>query len=178
VGAFSFYGRSAPRFAGIGADGVTPVVITAHEPFYRVGGDFSFNYRTFNLFGLYLYGHDQDLIINAGATGFVPGTTAKFNGGFLQADYLVLPWVMGIMRWDRVQSSGDFLNQTGPNFFSPVGNTRDRFTPGVQFLIHANIKASFEYQYRPQQALTFNASGQAVNAFRTNTATGALEFVY
>jgi hypothetical protein len=86
---------------------------------------------------------------------------------------------MTIMCWDRVQSTADFLNQAGStNFFSPVGTTRNRFTPGAQFLIHANIKASFEYQFRPQQALTYNANGQAVNPFRTNTATGALEFVY
>ena len=28
---------------------------------------------------------------------------------------------------------------------------RNRFTPGIQFLIHANIKTSFEYQIRPKQ---------------------------
>jgi hypothetical protein len=48
----------------------------------------------------------------------------------------------------------------------------------VQFLIHANIKASFEYAYRPEQALFYNSQGQAVSPFRTNTATAALEFVY
>ncbi len=86
---------------------------------------------------------------------------------------------MGIMRWDRVQSSADFLNEAGSaNFFSPVGSTRDRVTPGVQFLIHANIKASFEYAFRPRQALFYNGNGQPVNPFRTNTATTALEFVY
>jgi hypothetical protein len=179
LGTFYFYGRSAQRFSGFAPDGLTPAVITAHEPFYRVGGDFSFNYRTFNLFGLYLYGHDKDLLFNNGFTGFISGTPAKFNGGFLEADYLLLPWIMGIMRWDRVQSSADFLNETGSvNYFSPAGTTRDRITPGVQFLIHANIKASFEYQFRPQQALTYNTNGQVMNPFRTNTAAAALEFVY
>ena len=179
VGAYSFYGTSQQRFSGFASDAVTPAVITAREPFYRIGGDFSFNYRTFNLFGLYMYGHDQDLLFNPLFTGFVPGSPAKFSGGFLEADYLMLPWVMGIMRWDRVQSSADFLNQAGSlNFFSPVGSTRDRITPGVQFLIHANIKASFEYAFRPQQALTYDTNGNPVNVFRTNTATGALEFVY
>jgi hypothetical protein len=48
----------------------------------------------------------------------------------------------------------------------------------VQFLIHANIKASFEYQFRPQQALTYDQNGNAVSPFRTNTATAGLEFVY
>jgi len=179
VGAYSFYGSSEQRFSGFASDGVTSAVITAHDPFYRVGGDFSFNYRTFNLFGLYMYGHDQDLLFNPLFTGFVPGSPAKFSGGFLEADYLMLPWVMGIVRWDRVQSSADFLNQAGSlNFYSPVGSTRDRITPGVQFLIHANIKASFEYAFRPQQALTYDTNGNAVNVFRTNTATGGLEFAY
>jgi hypothetical protein len=179
LGAFTFYGRSTQRFSGFASDGTTPSVITANEPFYRAGGDFSFNFRTFNLFGLYMYGHDQDVLLNPGFTGFVPGTTAKFNGGFLEADYLMLPWIMGIMRWDRVQSSADFMNQAGGvNFYSPNGTTRDRFTPGVQFLIHANIKASFEYAFRPQQALTYDANGNPINVFRTNTFTSALEFVY
>jgi len=38
----------------------TQTVITAREPFYRLGGDFSFNYHAFNLIGQYLYGHDQN----------------------------------------------------------------------------------------------------------------------
>ena len=87
---------------------------------------------------------------------------------------------MTILRYDRVQSTADFLNQAGSgNYFSPVGSTRDRVTPGVQFLIHANIKASFEYAVRPKQALSYDpTTGKPVNPFRTNTATGALEFVY
>jgi len=182
LGTFYFKGRSVQRFNGVDAsDNAT--ILTAREPFYRFGGDFGFNYRTFNLFGLYMYGHDDDLLLNSpvagAATGFTPGPAAKFNGGFLEADYLMLPWVMGIMRYDRVQSSADFLNQSGSaNYFSPIGSTRNRVTPGVQFLIHANIKASFEYAIRPKQALAYDANGNAVSPFRTNTATGALEFVY
>ena len=36
--------------------------------------------------------------------------SAHFSGGFLEADYLALPWLMTIMRYDRVQSTADFLN--------------------------------------------------------------------
>jgi hypothetical protein len=185
LGTFFYKGRSVQRFSGLTTADV-PTVLTAREPFYRVGGDFSFNYRTFNLFGLYMYGHDDDQILNSTSTGFLSGTAAKFNGGFLQGDYLMLPWVMGIFRYDRVQSTADFLNQIGSqasgpnpgNFFSPAGATRNRVTPGIQFLIHANIKASFEYQIRPQQ-IVYDANGNKLtNPFRTNTATGALEFVY
>jgi hypothetical protein len=188
LGTFFFKGRSVQRFNGIDAND-NATILSAREPFYRFGGDFSFNYRTLNLFGLYMYGHDDALLCQSATgpaldcppetTGFTSGSAAKFNGGFLEADYLMLPWVMAIMRYDRVQSSADFLNQAGGvNYFSPIGSTRNRVTPGVQFLIHANIKASFEYAIRPKQALAYDSNGNAVSPFRTNTATGALEFVY
>src|ERR1017187_10386516 len=189
LGTFYFGGRSVQRFPGVdAADNAT--VITAREPFYRVGGDISFNYRALNLFGVYMYGHDNDLLCQDSTgtaiacssgvgTHFTTGAAAKFNGGFIEADYLALPWVMTILRYDRGQSSADFLNQAGSaNYFSPVGSTRNRVTPGVQFLIHANIKASFECSIRPQQALAYDSNGKAINPFRTSTAAGALEFVY
>src|SRR2546428_3521266 len=62
LGTLYFYGRSVQRASGLESDGVTQTVITAREPFYRVGGDFSFNYRTFNLFGQYLVGRDHNLM--------------------------------------------------------------------------------------------------------------------
>jgi hypothetical protein len=175
LGTFYFYGRSVQR-----ANGESGVLV-AREPFYRTGGDFSFNYHAFNLFGLYMYGHDKNLLPNADGTGFVSGVPAHFNGGFLEADYLAFPWLMTIMRYDRVQSTADFINgQSGEstNFFSPAGSTRDRITPGVQFLIHANIKASFEYQIRPQQRVFDGDGNPASNPFRTNQAVAGLEWVY
>jgi hypothetical protein len=168
LGTFYFYGRSAQRVQTIST------VLPVHEPFYRTGGDFSFNYRTFNLFGLYMYGHDKDVIPNAAGTGLITGDPAHFNGGFLEADYLALPWLMTIMRYDRVQSTADVL--TSANYFQPAHATRNRVTPGVQFLIHANIKASFEYQIRPPQT-GLNASSTPFRQ-RTNQAVAGLEWVY
>ncbi len=43
LGAFFFKGRSVQRFSG--STGGATDILTAREPFYRVGGDFSFNYR-------------------------------------------------------------------------------------------------------------------------------------
>jgi hypothetical protein len=68
----------------------------------------------------------------------------------------------------------DFL--TGNNYFLPASATRNRVTPGEQFLIHANIKASFEDQVRPKQTGT-DASGNALIQ-RTNQAVARLERVY
>jgi hypothetical protein len=188
-GTLYFYGRSVQRFQGQVAN--TATVLTAREPFYRVGGDVSFNYRAFNLFGQYLYGHDQNLLplVPNGfllPAGFVTGHSARFGGGFVEADYLALPWLMTIMRWDSVNSTADRLNGIGADasapvapFLSPLHSTRNRFTPGVQFLIHANIKASFEYQIRPQQVVYDIATGRPLTSpFRTNSAVAGLEWVY
>jgi hypothetical protein len=148
-----------------------------------------------------MFGHDHNLVpvgadgtlfpansaVGTTAVGFQRGSPSNFTGGFLQADYLVLPWSMLIMRYDAVNSHADFLNgltsATGTPFFGPVSITRNRFTPGVQFLIHANIKASFEYQIRPRQQVSAGVNpvtGAAVTIppFRVNTATAGLEWVY
>jgi hypothetical protein len=170
LGTYYFYGRSVQR-----ANLEDGTVLTAREPFYRTGADFSFNYRTFNLFGLYMHGHDRSQVLNDTADGLIAAPSAHFSGGFLEADYLALPWLMTIMRYDRVQSTADFL--TGNNYFSPASATRNRVTPGLQFLIHANIKASFEYQIRPKQAGT-DTNGNTVAAQRTNSAVAGLEWVY
>jgi len=45
----------------------------------RIGGDFSFNYRTFNLFGLYMYGHDKNLLVNPDGTGFFSGAPERLQ---------------------------------------------------------------------------------------------------
>ena len=195
-GTFYLHGKSQQGFIGAGN---TPLY--AREPYYRAGGDFSFNYRTFNLFGVFMYGKDNNLLpvdangvliplpvsSTAVPAGFVTSVPAKFNGGFVEADYLVLPWIMAIGRWDGVHSSADRVNGLmfagNTPFFGPLNSQRNRFTPGIQFLIHPNIKASFEYQFRPKQfatVLTDPATGntQPLNPFRVNTALVGLEFVY
>ena len=94
---------------------------------------------------------------------------------------------MAIARWDGVNSTADRINGLalagGTSYFGPLRSTRNRFTPGIQFLIHPNVKASFEYQIRPKQissVFTDPATGQqqALDSFRVNTALVGLEFVY
>ena len=201
LGSFYLYGKSQQGLVGALANGNT-TILKASEPYYRAGGDFSFNYRTFNLFGLYMYGHDDNLLpidSNGNAiplpvsptgpipVGFVRSVPAKFSGGFAEADYLILPWIMAIMRWDVVNSSADRVNglveSTISPFFASYHSTRNRFTPGIQFLIRPNIKASFEYQFRPQQVATVyinpvTGALQAQDPFRVNTALAGVEFVY
>ncbi len=202
LGGLYMNGNSLQRFWGAAdANGHQPI-LSVREPFERWGADFSFNYRTFNLFGVYMYGRDNNLLpvdasgalipLPLSPTGpfpssFVSNGRASFYGGFLEADYLVLPWIMMIGRWDDVHSEADRINalalNTATPYFGTLRSTRNRFTPGMQFLIHPNIKASFEYQFRPRQAVTVAGDGiiippYAYDSFRVNTFLTALEFVY
>lgn len=201
LGGFYYRGNSFQRFIGTTPDGSEQLLLGVHEPYYRAGGDFSFNYRKLNVYGLYMFAHDDNLLpvdangnvilLPLSSTGpypvhFISGVPAKFSGGFVQSDFLALPWLMLIMRWDGVNSSADRINgfvlASGTPYFAPLRSTRDRFTPGAQFLIHPNIKASFEYQFRPQQSITSVTTPTnlqiAENPFRVNTALFGLEFVY
>jgi len=205
-GSFYFYGRSVQRLLGA-TDGVDSM-ITAREPFYRVGGNFTFNFRCCLIFNaLYMFGHDMNLLpVNASGAliplqnlstavpvGFIQSDPATFDGGFADVEWLAYPWVMVMMRYDWVNSTADRINGlirnpdgsgfTGAPFDAPFASTRNRFTPGVQFLIHANIKLSFEYQFRPAQAVVVATNPLtglpvALNPFHVNTAVAALEFVY
>ena len=162
-GAFYYYGRNALNMDG----SLFPGLGTFHEPFYRAGGDFRFKYRHFELYGLGMYGHDTNLVPNAGGTGFDPATPVTFTGGFLQSEYWVYPWMIALMRYDFVNSPTDFLNGASRN------DTRNRFSPGVQLLVRANIKVNFEYQRRWQQP-TPNSS----QFFRPNGAAAGIDFVF
>jgi hypothetical protein len=206
VGSFWLYGRSVQRLSGASLDG-TAAVVTAREPFYRVGGNMTFNYRCCLQFNaLWMYGHDNNQLpvgangqlipLPVSATpgaplpvGFVDGRGETFSGGFADVEWLAYPWMMVLMRYDGVNSTSDYINGlvaggfTGSPFNGAARATRNRITPGVQFLIHANIKASFEYQFRPSQSVVFETSPVtglpvAINPFHTNTAVAGLEFVY
>lgn len=163
LGAFYYHGRNAlnldrtlfPRFG------------TIREPFYRAGGDFRFKYRNFELYGLGMYGRDQNLIPND-ETGVVErGSPVTFAGGFAQAECWIHPWAIAIMRYDVVNSPTDFLNGASRH------NTRNRFSPGLQFLVRANIKTVFEYQHRWQQFAS--AEGRF---FRANGFVFGVDYVF
>jgi len=203
VGSYWLYGRSVQRLSGATPDGL-PAVITAREPFYRVGGNLTFNYRCCLQFNaLYMYGHDSNLLpIDAngvpvplpitGTTtpvGFIAGRPATFSGGFADVEWLAYPWMMVLMRYDAVNSNSDYVNGltaggfSGSPFNGAASVTRNRVTPGLQFLVHANIKASFEYQFRPSQSVVFGTNPVtglpvAINPFHTNTVVAGFEFVY
>ena len=201
-GTYYFYGRSVQRLSGATVVG-TAATLTAREPYYRVGGNFTFNYRCCLQFnGLYMYGHDYNLlpvdstgaliplpVSGATPVGFIHGSPSTFSGGFVDALWLAYPWMYVMIRYDGVNSQSDYHNAlvpggfTGSPFNGAASATRNRITPAVQFLIHPNIKAVVEYQFRPAQSVAFVTSPVtglpvAVNTFHTNTLVLGFEFAY
>lgn len=162
-GAFYYYGRNAlnidqTMFPGFG---------TIHNPFYRAGGDVRFKYRKFELYALGMKGHDTNVIPNMTTFTLDPAPPVSFSGGFAEAEYWFYPWVIGIMRYDVVNSPTDFLNGASQR------NSRNRVSPGIQFLVRDNIKAEFEYQYRWQQPIP-----NSTEFFRANGFSAGFDYVF
>ncbi len=160
-GAFYYHGRNA-----LNADrSLFPTLGTIHEAFYRTGGDFRFKYRQFELYGLGMYGRDDNHlpIPSPVPVGFIPvaGPPVTFSGGFAQAEYWFYPWVTGLIRYDLVNSPTDFLNGVSRH------NSRNRFSPGVQLLVRANIKVAFEYQHRWEEPVPGTQQFFRPNGFAT-----------
>jgi hypothetical protein len=155
LGAFYSYGTNVlntdrQMFPGFG---------DIDETFYRVGGYFRLRFRSdFELYGLGMFGHDANVIPNPTTFTLDHGPSVNYSGGFVQAQYWVHPWVIAVMRYDLVNSPADFFNGVSQHF------SRNRFSPGLQILVRANVKFAIEYQYQwrqpvPGTTIFFRAHG-------------------
>lgn len=168
AGAFYYHGRNQQNFGG----SVFPFTGTIEDPFYRVGGEVRFKYRSkFELYAVGLHSHDDNHLVDT-----VAGTVTKTNavtstGGFVVGNYWIFPWLIADLRYDFVNSPSDFANQI------PLteGRTRNRFSPGYQILVRANIKVVGEYQRRwgvPYQ------NGTATLFYRPNTFVTGIDYSF
>jgi hypothetical protein len=136
IGAFYYEGTNALNLDRV----MFPNAQNANFGFYRAGGQFRFKYRNFELYGLGLRAHDDNLQINAAQTGYLPAPAVNYSGGFLETEYWIHPWLIAIMRYDVVNSPADFANGLSQH------TTRNRYSPGLQILFRSNIKGVFEIQ--------------------------------
>jgi hypothetical protein len=169
LGFYYYYGKNQQNQGGPTAIVGIP---TIEEPFYRVGGDLRFKYRHLELFGLGMYGHDDNHVINAGPT-LAAAPAVRFSGGFAGANYWFYPWLIGTFHYDAVNSHADFINGTPAS----QHQTRNRFSPGFQILVRANIKVVGEYQYTFGQPYTDPATGNTL-FFRPNTFQTGIDYVF
>ena len=167
VGGFYYAGTNELNYGGsqFGFLGVIS------EPFYRAGGDVRFKYRNLELFGLGMVGHDNNHSVDTTAMTISTAPAVTFTGGFAGANYWVYPWLIGYMRYDFVNSPTDFANGVSQY------RTRNRFSPGFQILVRANIKVIGEYQYHWGMPYTDPITNNTLY-FRPNAFVGGIDYVF
>jgi len=149
-----------------------PLLGTINEPFYRAGGDVRFKYRKLELFGVGLVGHDDNHTVDTETQSTISAAPAvTYTGGFAGSNFWIYPWMIAYMRYDFVNSPTDFANGISQY------RTRNRYSPGFQVLIRANIKIFGEYQYHWGQPYT-DPSTENILYFRPNSFVGGIDFVY
>jgi hypothetical protein len=162
--AFGYYGNNKLNQGGALFAGLP----TFHEPFYRAGGAFNYKFRSnFNLWGLYLYGHDSNKALNADGTGYVAARSVTYSGGFLEAEYWLYPWLIAEMRYDGVHSATDRLN--GVSRY----DTRGAYSPALQILVRPNIKLEAQYTFNYEQPVPGTEQ-----FYRANQLLSGVDFVF
>jgi hypothetical protein len=103
VGAYAYYGF-APTF--FETSGGTPIYGRGNKSFVRAGAEWKWYFNKFLVKGVYLHGSDNAFLANAldpridtlSSTQHAP----KWNGGFLEGQYIVSPQWIIIARWETV----------------------------------------------------------------------------
>ena len=153
---FAYYGRNELNHIGELFPGLPTIV----EPFYRAGGAFDYKFRSkFELWGLYMHGHDTNKGVNADGTGFVNVTPVTYSGGFLEAEYWFYPWMIATVKYDGVNSPTDRINGVSRH------DTRSTFTPSLHFLVRPNIKLEEQFIYNFEQPVADTGKFYRANQF-------------
>ena len=155
--------NGSPQFTFLG---------TIQEAFYRAGGDLRFKYRNkIELFGVGMVGHDDNHTVDAVAQTISGARAVTFTGGFAGSNFWIYPWLIPYMRYDFVNSPTDFANGVSQY------RTRNRFSPGFQVLVRANIKVIGEYQYHWGQPFIDPTTNNTL-FFRPNSFVSGIDYVF
>jgi len=140
LGFFTYAGQSTNAYAGSrtalsGTPGAGIVTVSANSvienDFSLVGGEFDWWIRDLNLFGLYFRQTDDD----------PRGTRESIDtdAWFVEADYVVYPWLIGIVRYGETKQ--DFSVRPDPV-------TQKFLVPAIALVARANVKFTIEAQMR------------------------------
>ncbi len=112
-------------FGYVGRTGATP---DSEVRFNRAGVKINAYIHRLNLFGAYVRGHD--FVLHSGGEGGPPRTITT-HAWFAQGDVVVLPWIVGSLRYDQAIGDSSFLHVK-------------RVVPGVSMMLRANVILSAE----------------------------------
>jgi hypothetical protein len=143
VGALAYLGRNTLARSLAPAPGA-PAIRPAEweDQLLRLGADASVWVRRFHLYGVFLYGRNDNSLADAARPGGT-GERLSFAGGFLQGDYHLRGEVALTLRLNAVNRPPDGTSLPRETFLSVF--------PGLQvFLIQDHLKLSFEYGFQNQ----------------------------
>ena len=142
---FGWFGKSnIPNLpSGLPYDPSNPATFV-NDYFQRIGLDARWKYfRPRRLWPIF-FGHDpfpgylQDEITPAGNTNHL--------GLFVEADYMIKPWIMSFVRYEQVKifNPGLVAFSTAPDGTLISGGEEARVVPGITFAIRQNLDLSTE----------------------------------
>jgi hypothetical protein len=103
VGAYGYFGF-APTFFQTSAG--TPIYGRGNKPFSRTGVEWKWYFNKWLVKGVYLHGSDNAFLANgiAANSGPLPAglRAAKWNGGFVEGQYIISPQWIIIARWETI----------------------------------------------------------------------------
>ncbi len=132
VGVFVYRGDGSGINYPVPFDDSTVNLQDAH--FLRTGVYASAYFRDLNVFGAYVHGSDTIQQFNPDSGAFLGQGQPTYDSAFVQADYVIYPWLMASARYETVKVGDPSV----PSLRSGVFN--------LSALIRANVKAMVEYQ--------------------------------
>ncbi len=104
------------------------------QHFLRVGFYGSVFFQDLNVFGAFLHGTDQLHLFDPGTSAELGVTQPDYRAWFVQADYVIYPWLQGTGRFEDVKPGDPTVATLRTGVFN------------LSALIRANVKAMIEYQ--------------------------------
>lgn len=93
------------------------------DEFWRVGGDVDVFVQNLNVYGAVMRGRDRMTATNA---------ETPFTAAFVQADYVIKPWIVGLVRYDFVDR--------------PTASDIKKIVPALIVAIRANVRVVSEWE--------------------------------
>ena len=123
-----------------------------------------------------MHAHDNNHLVDTGAGTLVSARAVTYTGGFVAFNWWIYPWLIPTVRYDFVNAPSDYFNGIGPAG-PPAQMTRNRFSPGYQILVRANIKIVGEYQYQ-YESQYFNPGATNPSKYRPNSFMTGIDYVF
>jgi hypothetical protein len=146
VGVFAYRGHAGGVDFPFETDAGAPINVQ-DDHFLRTGFFASAYWLDLNVFGAYVHGKDDLRQFDGDSGDFLTAIEPTYHSWFIQADYIIYPWLLGAARYESV-TPGD---RSVPSVRTGVFN--------VSGLIRANVKAMLEYarDLREGKNHSFNA---------------------